>query len=75
MTSIECAPGRPVSGRTWKEPAQKASQRATMKTLHVGYHKRMDETRRIRQMKSIEKELKDEKEAARKVRSICNDIC
>jgi phosphoenolpyruvate-protein kinase (PTS system EI component) len=51
----------------WKEPAQRASSRVTIKTLHPGFNKRKEITQRQRQMKQVENELRQEREDTKKV--------
>lgn len=60
-TDTVVPPGRSASNRNWKEANAKASKRVQSKTLHAGYHKRAQKERTIKQMKTIEKEMKDEK--------------
>ncbi len=59
--------GKPVSGRTWKEPASRTSSRISVKTLHTGYAKRMEKLALEKQQRAILKEMKDEVAAEKQV--------
>jgi hypothetical protein len=59
--------GRPVSGRVWKAPREKASARIAVKTLKAAFAVRMDKRRQDLRVKSIEKEIKQEKQDEKEV--------
>jgi rRNA-processing protein CGR1 len=68
MTAADQIKGRPVSGRVWKEQAQKASKRVAISTLKTGYAKRMKKLSELKIVKGIEKEMKDEKKNEKEAR-------
>ena len=57
-------------GKTWKHPKTATRRSQQPRSLHKSWNERLRERNEKEALKMLEKELKDEKEAEKKVRSI-----